>query len=121
MLSKPRFGEGRVGCILWLLALSAFVLVVWKTVPVKIKTAEFEDFMQEQAQFAGRSSGDAIKKRILARAKELDIPLDPKALTVQKSSRRVRIVCSYTIAVEFPFYTYYWDFKHQVDRQVFLI
>lgn len=121
MLGRPRYGQGRIGCILWLLAVAAFLTVVWKMVPVKIATAELEDYMVEQAKFAGRASAETLKKRVLARAKELDIPLTTKTLKVTKTANRVRMQARYTIPIEFPFYTYYWEFEHDVDRPVFII
>jgi len=121
MLRRPRHGQGKIGCILWLLAVVAFVTVIWKMVPVKIATAELQDYMVEQAKFAGRASADTLKKRVLARAQELAIPLTAKNLKVTKTSNRVRMKASYTIPIEFPFYTYYWEFEHDVDRPVFII
>jgi hypothetical protein len=114
-------GHGRLGCVLWLIALVIFVTIIWKAVPVKIKAAEFAAYVEEQAQFAGRSSAETIRKRVLARALEQGIPLDEKKLQVTKSDRHVRIACEYTIPIEFPFYTYQWHFEHVFDRQIFII
>jgi len=114
-------GHGRLGCILWLIALIVFLAIIWKAVPARIRAAEFESYIEEQARYAARSSGETIKKRILRRAEETNIPLDKENLTVRKSSKHVRITCEYTIPLEFPGYTYYWKFEHIIDRQVFII
>lgn len=114
-------GEGRLGCILWLLVAGVVGMIAVKAVPVKLTDVEFADYIEEQAQFSGRASGETIQKRILKRAKELDIPLKQKNLRVEKSTRRVRIQCSYTVTLDFGVYSYDWEFEHDLDRPIFLI
>ena len=114
-------GEGRLGCILWLLAAGAVAMIAVKAVPVKLTDVEFADYIEEQAQFSGRKSGETLKAHILKKAKELGIPLEKKKLKVEKSTRRVRIECSYTVTLDFGVYSYDWEFEHDLDRQVFII
>ena len=114
-------GEGRVGCFLWLLVVAATIMVAVKVVPVKLTDYEFGDYIEEQAQFATRASGETIRARILKKAKELDIPLDKKKLKVEKNSNRVRINCSYTVKLDFGFYQHDLELKHSIDRPVFII
>jgi hypothetical protein len=106
---------------LWLIALVIFSAIIWKAVPVRIRVAEFETFLEDQALYAARSSGEAIEKRVLARAVEMRIPLDKENISVRKSPKHVRITCEYTIPLEFPGYTYHWHFEHIIDRQIFII
>ncbi len=120
MMRIPR-GEGRVGCVLWLALLAAVVLVAWKAVPVKIQSAEFESFAEEQAKFAGAQTAEQITRRIIQRADDMDVPLDPKNLEVRKGRDRIRIHYSYTVPLEFPFYTYNWEFEVKIDRQFFVM
>lgn len=117
----PRRGEGKIGCILWSALLVAFVAICWKVIPIKLRSSELYDFMEEQAMFAGRSKADAIKKRIINRAIELDLPVKKKDITVQRRAGRIRMKCTYTVPVEFPGYTYQWHFEHIVDRPVFVV
>lgn len=113
-------GEGRIGCIFWSLVLLAGILVAWQVVPVKIRTAEFHDYMQDQAQLAGRRSAEGIKKDLMNKANELELPVGAKNLTVTKARERIRMHTEYTVVVEFPLgYTYDWDFVHDVDRPIF--
>lgn len=114
-------GEGKIGCIFWTAALIVGIVVAWVAVPVKIKTSELHDFMIDQATNASQTrSGEALKKRILARAKELDLPVTAKNLTVVRSEARVRMTADYTVTLEFPFgLSYDWHFEHEVDRPIF--
>jgi len=118
---QTRHGQGKIGCVLWLLVLVVFFTACWKIVPVKIKTAELYDFMEEQAQRATRASNESVKKNVLARAKDLDLPVGPKDVTVQRRGGRVIITARYSIPIEFPDCTYVMEIDHVVDRPVFLI
>ncbi len=115
-------GEGNLGCILWLLALGLALLIAWKAVPVKMQSAELYDFMDELAKFgAARTTPENLEKQILARAKQLNIPIDKKDINVSRNGDRIFMVVEYTIPVEFPGYTYQWHFRHKLDRPIFII
>jgi hypothetical protein len=118
MRRRGESGNGRIGCILWALGLAVVVLICWKAVPVKIASAELYDFMEEQAKFSGLSQ-EAMKKGILLRARELDLPVQEKQVSVERFGDRIRMRVTYTVPLEFPGYTYYWNFNHEVDRTVF--
>ena len=119
--SGPRPGEGRLGCIIWLLVLAAFALVCFKAIPVKIKSAELYDYMEEQAKFAGSTSSEILRQRIIKRAGDLGLPVKPKDVMVERAGGRIRMTVSYTVLLEFPAYTYRWSFTHEVDRPIFVI
>jgi len=114
-------GESKLGCIFWTAALVVGVIVAWVAVPVKVKSSELHDFMIDQATNAAHvRSAAALEKRVLTRAKELDLPLTAKNLTVQRTEARVKMNAEYTVTLEFPFgITYDWDFRHVVDRPIF--
>lgn len=115
-------GEGNLGCILWALLLVVAIVVAWKMVPVKVASATLYDFMDEQAKFAANKPPTQIRKDIIKKAKELNLPLDPKKVKVERTGNRDRISMSveYTVPVEFPGYTYEWHFKQVVDRDIFI-
>ncbi len=113
-------GEGNLGCILWLLLFAIGTLIAWKAVPVKVQSAELYDYMVELTKFAASSSAENLKKQIVAKAVELDLPLDKDDVEVRKTPDRIQIEASYTVPLEFPGYTYEWNFNHQVDRPIFI-
>lgn len=112
-------GEGNLGCILWLIVLAVAIGFSWKAVPVKIASAELYDYMVEQAKFAHNAKPDVIKKRILHKARELNLPLDSKNLKVERIGDRIRMNAEYTVPVEYPGYTWNWKFEHNVDRGIY--
>jgi hypothetical protein len=115
-------GEGNLGCIVWVLLLAIGVLIAWKTIPVKVNSAELYDYMDELARFsAGKDSPEDIKKKLLARAGELRIPLSKEQVFVERSGDRIRMSVDYTVPVEFPGYTYQWHFHHELDRPIFIV
>jgi hypothetical protein len=113
-------GEGKIGCVLWSLVAIVVGVICWKAVPVKIASAELEDFMDDQAQVAANVKPEDIKKRILIQAKDLKLPLDEKNLMVERVGDNIRMRCSYTVPVEYPGYTYMWDFKYELNRPIFI-
>lgn len=114
-------GEGRIGCIFWLLVLVLGVIVAWEIVPIKMRSVELYEYMEDEAGLAthGRSV-ETIKKRILTKAQDLNIPLDKDHLHVEKHGDNIRMRASYTIPAKFPFYTYYWEFEHELDRPLYI-
>lgn len=120
-MANRQAGQGKIGCFLWIVALAIASLAAYKMIPVRIQSAELYDFMDEQAKWASNRPADAIKKTIVDRAKELGIPIDPDKVKVEKlSGDRIRMEARYTVPVEFPGYTYNWEFHHQIDRQIFI-
>lgn len=112
-------GEGNVGCIFWLVVIGAAAYVLWTAVPVKIASATFYDHIVETAKFSGRKNAAQLRKEIMAKARELDLPVKEKDLVINKTRERVRVRCKYTVPLEFPGYTYYWTFEHDVARDIF--
>ncbi|MEO8276503.1 MAG: hypothetical protein ABI639_09800 [Thermoanaerobaculia bacterium] len=117
---RSEAGDGKLGCILWSVLLIAGALVTWKAVPVKIATSELYDFMVEQAKWAGNTPSETIQKRIVAKANDLDLPVDPKMVTTEKNGDKIRMRAIFDVPLEFPGYTYDWEFDLQVERPIFI-
>lgn len=119
-IRRGESGEMKLGCVLWTVALALAVLVAWKMVPVKIKSAQLYDFMVEEAKYASSVKPEALKKGILRKAQELDLPVSEKRVKVVTTGSRIRMSVSYMVPVHFPGYTYEWHFNHEVDRPIFM-
>lgn len=113
-------GEGRIGCIFWSLVLIVGGIIAWTLVPVQLRTSEFIDYMDDQAQFASQRSAEAIKTRVIQKANDLRLPVGPKELTVTKEGERIKMHTEFTVVVEFPFgITHDWEVEHDIDRPIF--
>lgn len=122
MPRRSERGEGNLGCILWLLGLGLAVLIAWKAVPVKLQSTELYDYMDELAKFsAAQVPPDQLRKRILERAAQLQIPLTKENTRVERNGDRIYMEVEYTIPVEFPGYTYLWNFHQKLDRPIFIV
>lgn len=113
-------GSGNLGCILWALVLIVGAMVAWKAIPVKIASAEMYDFMEEVAKFSAKTPPDELKNQIVHKAALLRLPVTKDQITVQRVGDSIRMQVKYTVPVEFPGYTYNWQFDHQVDRAIFI-
>ena len=117
---RRQSGQGKIGCFLWVLAFAIAGMVAFKMIPVKVKTSELHTFMVDQAKWASHQTAENLEKSILAKARQLGLPLDEKGVQVVKGRDRVRMEAVYTVPVEFPGYTYYWQFHDLVDRNIYI-
>ena len=113
-------GEGKLGCIIWLVVLILAGLIAFKAIPVKLASTQLYDYMDDQARFGARVSPATLKGRVLNRAKELDLPVTAKDLTVTKAGGVIRMACKFTAPVNILGFTYNWDFDLEIDRQIFI-
>lgn len=116
-------GAGNIGCVLWVVVIVLVGHVLWKVVPVKIRTSTFYDTMQEQAGFGSIKSVQAIEWEVLRRAEELRIPVTKENLKVTRARNAVTVEAHYTITVEFfgGAYKYVWKFDQVVERPTFAV
>ena len=116
-------GEGRIGCILWLAVLGLIGYCAYKIIPVKIATSEFYDFMQEEAAFGSIRDVKQLRQELLAKAKELDVPVTEDNLTIKRTRENITIEAHYTITVDFfnGAKKYVWKFDQVVSRPTFLV
>ena len=120
-MERRNRGGGNVGCIVGLLVIAAAVVVLLKVVPAKVAMAELRDFCERQAETASfpRNTDEVIGQAILAKAKELKLPLKAEGLRVWRDSGTVYIEARYRVVLKFPVYTYNWDVTHDIERVMF--
>ena len=54
------------------------------------------------------------------KAEQLDLPVDKKkGIDIKRTSNRIKVRVHYSIAIEFPGYTYVWDKEHYHERPLF--
>lgn len=112
-------GEGRMGCLVGLVLLSIAILIAYRMIPVKVKTAELRDAVYDASKSAGQLNDKQIHGTILAKAKQLELPVEASDIVVKRSPNYIRVDVNYTVPVEFPGYTYNWKFQHKHENPVF--
>jgi hypothetical protein len=77
---------------------------------------QFKDAAQQTLIFGADATISQLHERILQRAMELALPVEPQDVEVTRSGPRTVATASYTEAVElFPRYSYPFDFSYTVD------
>jgi hypothetical protein len=116
-------GAGRIGCLLWLAVLGVTAYIGYKVIPVKVATSTFYDFMQEEAAFASIRPVNQLQHEILAKAKELDLPLTEDNLKIKKLRESITIEANYEITIDFfnGWKKYVWKENQVVTRPIFLV
>ena len=116
-------GEGRLGCILWLAVLALIGYGCYKIIPVKVATSTFYDFMQEEASFASIRDVKQLRLEILAKAKELELPVTNENLTIKRARESITIEAHYEITISFfnGWKKYVWKIDQVVARPTFLV
>lgn len=116
-------GEGKIGCVIWLAILGLIAYGLFKIVPVKIANSSFEDYLTEEASFGSIKGAKQIESEILAKAKELEIPVTKDNLTITRTREKITIEAEYTLNIVFfgGGYVYVWKRHPIVERPMFVV
>jgi hypothetical protein len=76
---------------------------------------QFQDSIQEMAQFAEHTAPEELRTKILDQAGTLGVPIEADNLTVTRGNRRIEIDGTYFRDLElFPRFKRRWDFTIHV-------
>lgn len=116
-------GAASFGCIVWLVLLAVVGYALYKIVPVKVASSAFADFLQEESSFGSIKSVPQIQAEILAKAKEMNIPVNKDNLTIKKTRESITIEAHYEMTIDFfnGTYKYVWKFDPVFSRPIFLV
>ena len=121
MFLRDERGEGRLGTLFGILVLAMFIYLGVKVVPIMVSVYEFRDSIEEQARFAAlpRHDDEEVKRSILRKARELELPVGAKDVSVNRTSTRIDIKVKYTVPIETPVYTYKWQLDESLSAPLF--
>jgi hypothetical protein len=103
-----------LGTLRALIKLLLVVLIVHagvRVVPPFWNFVKFRDACEEIARFSAKRSVEDVTARVLTKAGQLDIPLDPAAVQVRKQGQVTIIDADYTAQLEYlptRFYEYHF-------------
>ncbi|HKQ96877.1 MAG TPA: hypothetical protein VJV75_03265 [Candidatus Polarisedimenticolia bacterium] len=113
-------GEGRLGTLVGLSVLALTIYLGCKIVPVMINAYTFRDYLEQESRFAAlRKRDDEVVKRVIQKARELELPVETKAVKVNRSSSRFDISVKYVVPIETPVYIYNWAFDERFSAPLF--
>jgi hypothetical protein len=92
--------------ILGLLVLLVGAFLLYKVVPAYWGDFKLGRLLEEQAQFYtyNAKSNQEIKTVLAQKANDMDVPISPEQLTVERSAAALSITAVYSVHVELPFY-----------------
>jgi hypothetical protein len=105
---RNRRGVGRTGCLVWLLVIAAVAYFAVEVGTVYFRYWRLLDEMKTQAQFAPSLTDETIRRRILTKIEELQLPAEARrGLVIRRTvrPREIRIFTTYQETVELPFFT----------------
>ena len=119
--SRNEAGEGRAGCVFWILLAIVLGLVAKEVLPVKAAAIKLEDHMKDLAMTQPRKPKSFFEKAIFKKAQSLELNIDRKQIRVKKFPERVVMDVQITAPVNVLGFTYDWNISIHVDRDLFLL
>ena len=112
-------GEGQFGCLVGLVLLLIAGLIAYKMIPIKVKTADLRDTIQDEARAAATRNDKEITRSIVQKAEQLGLPVTEEDIDITRPTNSIRVEVKYTVPVTFPGYTYNWKFNHKAENPIF--
>ncbi len=89
--------------ILGLLVLAAMAAVLFSLAPVYLKNYHLGQYVKQLAERPA-STDDAVRAALIARARQLDLPVDPGDVQITHADGKLRIETKYAVQMDFPLY-----------------
>ena len=114
-------GSGRLQFLIVMTVIAATAYAGYLYVPVAYRAYTHKDLMQHYADVAATQGHQPswTSEQLLKNAAEYQLP--PGAIiTPLKRDNRVEVRVQYSLPIEFPGYTYTYEFDHTVKSSAFL-
>ena len=105
-------GEGRAGCLFWVLLVLAGLIAGSKMIPPEMAKMKLKDEMQELALTGAYKKQDFFEKEIANKARVLGIEIPKDQIQVRKLENRVIMEVRYTVPLDF--YLFDWDWNREI-------
>lgn len=111
-------GRATLKTLLSIVFLVVVVYAGFKIIPVYVNSYELEDYIRQQNPFwlTQRAPADAIRNNILAKAKDLDLPVEPDQVKVEVGGG-VTVQLDYTVPVDLKVYTLQLHFSPSAQNR----
>lgn len=112
-------GEGKAGCLFWILVLMVIALAASRIVPVKIATMQLEDHMKDLPALYPRKDQAFYEKSIRDRGRELGLEIPRERIKVRKQTERVIMDVRFTVPLDFVAFQHDWNVEIYQDLDIF--
>lgn len=120
MRNLKQAGSGRLGFIVTLAIVGCLIFTVAKVLPVRINAYHFRDTLRQEARLgAVRATNDDVAQRIMAEARDLDIPLTRKNLSVSRTKSKIIVAAQYEQPIDLKVTTYVFKFSAKEEAPLF--
>jgi hypothetical protein len=115
---KPR--RARLVFLMWLLVAIFYAYLASDYVQVVMRDDEFAQYLQVSVQLVGaqdRTSRE-LRQLVMAKARELEIPIDPERVQISGERQTLRLNVGYEVDIAIPLISeagYQKDFEHEVS------
>ena len=118
-ISRRERGEGQMGCIVGLIFLAIAVFVAYKMVPVKVKAADLKQTITDEAKSAGTHTDARIREAILAKAKEVQLPVTTDNIKISRANSEITVDVEFDVPIDFPGWPYQWHQHYLAQNPIF--
>ena len=101
-----------------MLVLGMAAYIGYQMVPAQLQSSELKKFMISLAEHQAEEPIERLRAAVLTRAKDIGLPVDKKALHVERQGGRIIIRYSYAVPINLLVTTYQWQIKVEIDRLI---
>ena len=117
--NRGQRGEGNAGCLFGLIVLAIAVFIAYKMIPPKVKAADLKQTVTDEARMAATHRDGVIMNQILAKARELKLPLTEDNVKISRSTTEITVDVDYDVPIDFPGKTWNWHQHITVQNPIF--
>lgn len=114
-------GVGRIKGIITIALIAGMIYVGgFKILPVWVHAYQLQDYLRDivfEAMSGKRTTVETIRKNILDRAQELELPVKPDDVKVDLTMQKIVINLDYRVPVELGFYTLNLHFTPSAENR----
>ncbi|MFB0518051.1 MAG: hypothetical protein ACETWC_02080 [Acidobacteriota bacterium] len=114
-------GEGALKFLIVLIIIGLAFYLLAEFFPTFWKPYEFKSTLKQEAMSASSRAGyqKELQQRLIAKAQELGLKIDPANLTIEIMNQRIRIVADYYMEVETLFGKFRRHFVQEVENPIY--
>lgn len=103
-----------------LIVVALMIFIGIKIIPVRVNAYEFRDVLRTECRYgAARNDDSEVKRRILAEAEALEVPIKKKDIRVKRVAGWMTVTAKYEYPIDLKFYTYVYRFDVEERAPLF--
>lgn len=103
---------------MWMLALGMAAYVGYQMIPAQLQASELKKYMISLAEHQAEEPIEKLRAAVLGRAKDIGLPVDKKALHVERQGGRIIMRYGYSVPINLVVTTYEWRVRVEIDRLI---